>query len=53
MKSIFNLDSPLMQMLTRIGDMILLNVLFLICCIPVITAGASIAAMHKMLQDRV
>ena len=51
MKNILNLDSPLMQMLTRAGDMILLNVLFLICCIPVITAGASIAAMHKMLQE--
>ena len=51
MKSIFNLESPLMQMLTRAGDMILLNVLFLICCIPVITAGASIAAMHKMMQE--
>lgn len=51
MKNLFNLESPLMQMLTRIGDMILLNVLFLICCIPVITAGASIAAMHKMLQE--
>ena len=51
MKSIFNLDGPLMQMLTRIGDMILLNVLFLICCVPVVTAGASIAAMHKMMQE--
>lgn len=51
MKNIFNLESPLMQMLTRAGDMILLNVLFLICCIPVITAGASIAAMHKMMQE--
>lgn len=51
MKNIFNLEGPLMQMLTRVGDMILLNVLFLICCIPVITAGASIAAMHKMMQD--
>ncbi len=51
MKSIFNLESPLMQMLTRAGDMILLNLLFLICCIPVITAGASIAAMHKMMQE--
>ena len=51
MKSIFNLDSPLMQMLTRIGDMILLNLLFLLCCIPVVTAGASIAAMHKMMQE--
>lgn len=51
MKNIFNLESPLMQMLTRAGDMILLNVLFLLCCIPVITAGASIAAMHKMMQE--
>lgn len=51
MKNIFNLESPLMQMLTRAGDMILLNVMFLICCIPVITAGASIAAMHKMMQE--
>ena len=51
MKNIFNLDSPMMQMLTRAGDMILLNVLCLICCVPVITAGASIAAMHKMMQE--
>ena len=51
MKNIFNLDSPFMQMLTKAGDMILLNVMFLICCVPVITAGASIAAMHKMMQE--
>ena len=51
MKNLLNLESPLMQMLTRIGDLILLNVLFLICCIPVITAGASIAALHKKTQE--
>lgn len=51
MKNILNLESPLMQMLTRIGDLILLNVLFLICCLPVITAGASLAALHKMTQE--
>ena len=51
MKNLLNLESPLMQMLTRIGDMILLNVLFLLCSIPVITLGASLAAMHKMLQE--
>lgn len=51
MKNLLNLESPLMQMLTRIGDMILLNVLFLICSVPVITLGASLAAMHKMLQE--
>lgn len=31
MKNIFNLESPMMQLLTRAGDMIILNVLFLIC----------------------
>lgn len=51
MKNLFNLENPLMQMLTRVGDMILLNVLFLICCIPVVTIGASVAAMHKVVQD--
>ena len=51
MKNLLNLESPLMQMLTRIGDLILLNVLFLICCIPVVTAGASIAALHRMTQE--
>ncbi|MBQ3504859.1 MAG: YesL family protein [Oscillospiraceae bacterium] len=51
MKNLLNLESPLMQMLTRIGDMILLNVLFLICSLPVITLGASLAALHKMLQE--
>ena len=51
MKNIFNLESPMMQLLTKAGDMILLNVMFLICCIPVVTAGASIAALHKMMQE--
>lgn len=51
MKNILNLESPLMQMLTRVGDMILLNVLFLICSVPVITFGASLAAMHKVMQE--
>ena len=45
---IFNLDSPLMQVLNKIADMMLLNVLTLVCCIPVVTAGASLTAMHYM-----
>ena len=46
MKNLLNLESPLMQMLTRIGDMILLNVLFLLMCLPVVTIGASTAALY-------
>lgn len=51
MKDFFNLDSPLMQMLTRVGDLIILNALFLLCCIPLVTIGASSAALQKVTQN--
>ena len=44
----FDLDSPLMQALNKMADLMWLNILTVICCIPVITAGASITAMHHM-----
>lgn len=44
----FDLDSPLMQVLNKVADLLLLNILALICCIPVITAGASLTALHYM-----
>lgn len=40
------LDSPLMQGLNKLGDLLWLNVLTLICCIPIITIGPSLTAMH-------
>lgn len=45
---IFNLDSPLMQGLTKMADLMLLNLLAGICCIPIITAGASLTALNYM-----
>lgn len=50
-----NIDNPFTRILSDIGDLIILNFLLIICCIPVITAGASIASTHKvtmMLADR-
>ena len=44
----FNLESPLMQGLSRMADILWLNVLTLIFCLPVVTAGASLTAMHYM-----
>ena len=44
----FDLDSPLMQALNKVADLMILNILTLVCCIPIITAGASITAMHYM-----
>ena len=48
MGSIFNLDSPLMQFFNRLTDLIILNIVCLICCLPVVTAGASLTALHYM-----
>ncbi len=38
---LFDLESPLMQVLNKVADLMWLNVLTLICCIPIVTAGAS------------
>ena len=46
--NIFNLDSPVMQALGKVADLMWLNVLTLICCIPIITIGPSLTAMHYM-----
>lgn len=45
----FSLDSPLMQALNKMADLLWLNVLTIICCIPIVTAGASLTAMHYMI----
>ena len=46
MKDIFNLNSKVMQGLAMVTNLVALNVLWLICCIPIFTAGAATAAMY-------
>ena len=43
---IFDLDSPLMNVLNKMADLMWLNILTLICCIPIITAGAAFTSMN-------
>lgn len=44
----FSPDSKIMQVLGRITDLILLNLLFLITCLPIFTIGAAITALYTM-----
>lgn len=44
----FSLDSPLMQALNKVADLLWLNVLTVICCLPIVTIGASLTAMNYM-----
>ncbi len=46
MNGIFNPESPVMSFLSRVADLVWLNVLTLICCIPVVTVGAALTALH-------
>lgn len=51
MKSLFNLDNPFMQILSRIADMMFINILTILCSLPVITIGAAFTANHKVMQN--
>ena len=53
MKDLLNPEGVFFQFLSRIGDLIILNFLFMICCIPVVTAGAAYAALCKVCMDMV
>lgn len=44
----FNYDSPIMQFLSRLTDIIILNILFIICSLPVFTIGASMTALYSV-----
>lgn len=49
MGKLFDMDSPLMRFLNRVADLLILNILVMICCIPIITVGAAVTAMHYVL----
>ncbi len=46
--SFLNPDNPVMRFLSRVFDLIVLNALFIVCCLPVFTIGASITAMYSV-----
>lgn len=43
-----NLDSPVIAFLTTVADFMILNILFIICCVPVITIGPAISALYTI-----
>lgn len=46
MNSILSPDSKFIAVLTRLADLIILNAVFLVTCIPVITAGPALTALY-------
>lgn len=45
MRDFFSMDGTLFRVLSKMADLMILNIIFLICCIPVVTIGASVTAL--------
>ena len=44
----FGIDNPFFGFMGRLGDILILNILFVITCIPVVTIGTSLCAMYQV-----
>lgn len=53
MGNFFKMDSPVMIFLSKVADLMILNILTILFCIPVFTAGASLTAMWSVLLKMV
>lgn len=51
MGKIFSPDSPAVKFLWKVADLVALNLVWLICCIPIVTIGPSTAAMYCVARD--
>lgn len=52
MKSLFQMDGPLFRALSWLSELMVLNLCFLVGCLPVFTIGASITALYASLFFR-
>ena len=46
MNRIFDMDNPLWRFLGKLADLMILNILFLLCSIPIFTIGASLTGVY-------
>lgn len=49
MTNLFHPDHPMVRFLSRLFDLILLNILFVISCIPIVTIGAAVCAVYQVI----
>lgn len=50
MKSGFTIDNPFFEWMGRLADLVVVNLLFFICSVPIVTMGASILAMYETIR---
>lgn len=53
MKNLLNFEGPIFIFLSRVADLIILSVLWVLCCIPVITIGPATTALYYVTMKMV
>lgn len=44
--NLFNMDGPVFRALGKLADLTILNLVFLVCCLPIVTIGAALTALN-------
>lgn len=56
MGELFNMDSPFMDFMMKVADIVLVNIVYVLCCMPIFTIGAATTALYysmlKLTEDR-
>ncbi len=53
MRNMLDQDGPVMRALSDLSTLVFLNILTMLFCLPVVTAGASLAAMHYVIMEMI
>ena len=53
MKKLFDPDSPILRFLTQAAELAWLNILWVVCSLPVFTLGASTAALCTAVRNMI
>ena len=53
MRNMFSYDSKLTHVLSYVADILILNILFVICCLPIFTIGAAQAGLYTATRQMI
>ena len=48
----FSIDGPVFRFLTLVFDLLVLNILYILTCVPVVTVGAATSALYRTMLNR-
>lgn len=50
MSNVMKPDNPFFKLMSKIGDIIFLNIIFVVSCLPIITIGCGLSSVHTVIN---